>query len=220
MTVSFDTTAGFRWQSQLAELVGKSIKDAVEHLQSSPLVLANVPTKGIGAFTRIQWFTVRAGFCCRSTRASSQCGRRGGLHRWRSHLPGTGVALAVIRMGFKQGLMIHGAGRFIADETRASLLIAVFVVAVVWLTLGWRGKTPAPVSWEWWHIVAELRHECSDPSNPEADYSWSFRPPCRRSGSVRRLSSVAAIWVQVLYCRRCGPRCSADAERVTKCEAC
>lgn len=45
-------------------------------------------------------------------------------------------------------------------------------MAVVWLTLGWRGKTPAPPPWEWWHIVAELRHEC-DPANPEADYSWT-----------------------------------------------
>ncbi len=49
-------------------------------------------------------------------------------------------------------------------------LLPVFIMAVVWLTLGWRGKTPAPPPWEWWHILAELRDEC-DPANPEADYS-------------------------------------------------
>jgi hypothetical protein len=54
------------------------------------------------------------------------------------------------------------------------LLLPIFVVAVVWLTLGWRGTAPAPALTEWPQILAELRHEC-DPANPEADYSWTQR---------------------------------------------
>ncbi len=52
------------------------------------------------------------------------------------------------------------------------LLLPVFVMAVVWITLGWRGKAPVTASGEWRQILAELRHEC-DPANPEADYSWA-----------------------------------------------
>jgi hypothetical protein len=52
------------------------------------------------------------------------------------------------------------------------LLLPIFVVAVVWLTLGWQGTAPAPASTECRQILAELRHEC-DPANPGADYSWT-----------------------------------------------
>lgn len=52
------------------------------------------------------------------------------------------------------------------------LLLPIFVMVVVWLTLGWRGAAPAPALTEWPQILAELRHEC-DPANPEADYTWT-----------------------------------------------
>lgn len=52
------------------------------------------------------------------------------------------------------------------------LLLPIFVVAVMWLTLGWRGTAPAPALTEWPQILADLRHEC-DPANPEADYTWT-----------------------------------------------
>ncbi len=51
-----------------------------------------------------------------------------------------------------------------------SFLLPTFVVAVVWLTLGWRGTVPATASAEWLKILTELRHEY-DPDNPETDHS-------------------------------------------------
>ena len=38
------------------------------------------------------------------------------------------------------------------------LLLPIFVVAVVWLTLGWRGTAPAPALTKWPQILAELGH--------------------------------------------------------------